>query len=82
MEPGGLKQVQGSVRIDAEISLRIRSCPVVRRLRSRVDDELERARIVSKDALYRISVPNIDLVDPERVAERTSKALGRVRCRR
>ena len=65
MRPGRLEQVQGAVRVDAEVGLRLARRPVVRRLRGGVHDDLDRGCVLGEQALHALGIPDVELVRAE-----------------
>ena len=65
--PRRLEQVQRAVGVDREVRLRVARRPVVRRLRGRVDDELELLGVLGEDAHDRVGVADVEVERGERV---------------
>ena len=57
-----LEKVQGAGRVDREVGLRVVSGPVVRRLRSRVYDELDAPSVAGEQSVDAVGVADVQFL--------------------
>ena len=77
-----LQQVERAERVDLEVGVRVGRGPVVRRLRGRVDHELDPSGVLGEHALHGVAVADVDGQRREAVGKARQQRLGHVRSRR